>query len=166
MLGRMNPSYSHAPEMLFACGYATFASTVTVANTVIALAKFAPVVAANGAVLGQSYTIGPDTRVPVVAWPTTAYASQVAAGTSSSVVMLDCRQFSADIISIDASYVPPAPTAGTLGGGTVGSYYALGIDNVNKFVYFAAYSVAGTAIAPPAGSAMQWSVTFKDITAV
>lgn len=166
-LGRMNPAYSHAPQMMFAAGYAVFPAYAGV-NTVLAQARNATTAAANGAAIGQSTTLGPDARVAVVWAPTAAYASQVASGGGlQSVVMLDCRQFQADIINADATYIsPPGGTPGALTAPT-GTLYCLGIDNANKFLYFGLYGVTGAGYTNIlAGASMQWSVAFKDITAV
>jgi hypothetical protein len=161
----MNPVYSASSEVMLAAGYVTFTSTITAANTLIQSAGYAPTAGANGAVLGQAMTMGPDSRVPVVAWPTTGYAPQVAGGGAANIVMLDLRAYAADIINVDANFVMAAG-AGTITGGAAGQFICAGVDNVNKFAYFQALSLSGAALTLGPGMAMQWQVLFKDTYAV
>ena len=166
-LGRMNPTYSHAPVMMTATGYAILPIASPPANYVIPTQKAALTVGANGATIGQSQTCGPDSRVPVVVNPTTAYAATVAnIGANTNIFMLDLRAFPSDIVNVDAGFVPANATAGSVVGNAVGSFCILGIDNVNKFIYFGAYNVNGSNIGFGLGMGIQWSVTFKDIVAI
>lgn len=167
----MDPTYATAPLIMELTGYCYFtnasaATSPVVTNTPV---KNALLTAANGAVLGQQATLGPNGRVPVVIFPTTAYAAQVAAGAgNASVVMLDCRQFQADIIYATAAYAPAlSATAGALpNAANIGNFNLLAIDNTNKFIYFWCCTAAGAPLTPTVGASMQFDVAFKDTTAI
>lgn len=164
-LFRMNQAYGTSAEVCELMGYAYFTNTgAPAANTIVQMTANTTPTAAAGQKLAQTYTLGPDARVPVVMNPTTAYHPAVAPGGSTSVVMLDCRAFPADIIMVQAMYVPPpSGTTGNLPAlTTAGNCVLLAIDNVNKFVYFAFTSLSGTAQVPANGASVQFDVTFMD----
>jgi hypothetical protein len=123
---------------------------------------------AAGATLGLPYTMSPDARMPVVLYPTVAYNPAVATNTFSFTIMLDCRAFNAEIIYASAAYCPPPnPTPGAIAGYTqTGSMNCVGIDAVNKFVYFTIVSTSGSQITPQAGATLHFDIAFHDTLAV
>lgn len=162
----MNPTYAQSPVMMTATGYAQFPVAPSGTNYVVPTQKAVTTTGANGATIGQSQTCGPDSRVPVVVNPTSAYASTVAAGGSTNTIMLDLRAFPADIINVDATFSTANSVPGSIAGNAIGSFYVVGIDNVNKFVYFNAFALSGAVLNFGAGMGIQWSVTFRDINAI
>jgi hypothetical protein len=161
----MNQAYGTSAEVCELMGYAYFTNTAApAANTLVTQTATTVPAATAGQRLAQAYTLGPDARVPVVMNPTIAYHPAVAPGASTSVVMLDCRAFPADIIMAQGMYAPPpSATAGNLPAITsAGNCVLLAIDNVNKFIYFGFTNLSGTAQVPSNGSSLQFDVTFMD----
>ena len=166
----MNPTYGTSPLVCEYVGYVVYQTGgVPTANTVLGMqAKNSVPVAANGAGLGQQFNIGPDARIPVVLFPTTVYHPAVASNTANTVIMLDCRQFNADIIYASAAYCPPpGATAGQLPAVTAtSSCNMLAIDNINKFIYFVVITPSNAALNPSVGASLQFDVAFKDTPAI
>lgn len=169
-LGRMNPTYSTSPLVCEYTGYVTFSTSgAPPANTVLnTLTKLSVASNANGATLGQLYSMSPDSRMPVVSYPTTVYHPAVAANTTAFMFMIDCRALNADIIYASAAYVPaPSATAGNLPTlASAANANVLGIDNVNKFVYFTLTSSSGSAVYPTPGSSVHFDIAFRDTQAI
>jgi hypothetical protein len=166
----MNPTYSTAPLVCEYTGYATVpVGGAANPNTIINTISRAPSTSnAAGAALGLPYTMSPDGRMPVVLYPTVAYNPAVATNTFSFTIMLDCRAYNAEIIYASAAYCPPpSATPGALAAYTQsGSMNCVGIDAVNKFVYFTIISTSGNTIAPQAGATLHFDIAFHDTLSV